>query len=90
MENTATQVPEKVTGPTAVVGVGEWLVTLIVAAIPLVNIVMFFVWAFGSNTKASKANWAKATLIFLAIAVVFYVVVIVAILGGIGILSSRF
>lgn len=75
---------------TGVVSIGEWLVTMLIAAIPLVNVVMLFVWAFGSNTKVSKANWAKATLIFLVIAFVFYFVVIVAFIGGMGALSSRY
>ncbi len=77
-------------GLNGVVSIGEWLLTLFIASIPLVNIVMLFVWGFGSNTKLSKANWAKATLIWLAIAIAFYFVVIVSIIGGLGILSHRF
>jgi hypothetical protein len=40
------------------------------ASFPIVNVVMFFVWAFGSNTNASKANWAKASLIWMLIGIV--------------------
>ncbi len=90
MEQSQANLTARPTGLEGVVSVGEWIVTLLISVIPLVNIVMFFVWAFGSNTKLSKANWAKASLIWLAIAVVFYVVVIVLIIGGLGILSSRF
>lgn len=71
----------------AVVSVGEWLVTLLIASIPLVNIVMLLIWAFSDNTKLSKANWAKATLIWLLIIGAFYFFVVVLILGGIGLLS---
>ena len=47
------------------VSVSEWIITTIIMAIPLVNIVMPFVWAFGSGTKTSKANFFKAQMDFL-------------------------
>lgn len=56
------------------VSIGDWIITLIISMIPLVNIVMLLVWAFGSNTNPSKANWAKAYLAFIAILVGFYMV----------------
>jgi hypothetical protein len=58
------------------ISVGEWLITYLLLSIPLVNIVMLFVWAFGSSTHPSKANWAKASLIWVAIATVLYIVVL--------------
>lgn len=78
---------QRVPGLETVVTVGEWLITLLIASIPLVNIVMLLIWAFSGNTKLSKANWAKATLIWLLIVLAFYFFVVVLILGGIGILS---
>ena len=60
----------------AAVSVGDWFVTILISAIPLVGFVMLFVWAFSSGTPASKANWAKATLlfgvIFLVLGLVFF------------------
>jgi len=56
------------------VSTGDWIVTLIISMIPLVNLVMLLVWAFGSNTNPSKANWAKAYLAFIAILIVLYTV----------------
>ena len=47
----------------SIVTIGDWIVTFILMAIPLVNIIMIFVWAFSSSTPVSKANWAKAVLI---------------------------
>jgi hypothetical protein len=41
-------------------------------AIPLVNIIMPFVWAFGSGTKTSKANFFKAQIIMVLIGLVLY------------------
>ncbi|MBD3414939.1 MAG: hypothetical protein GF421_10975 [Candidatus Aminicenantes bacterium] len=67
---------------------GEWFLTIFLMAIPIVNLVLLFVWGFGSTTKASKANWAKATLAWMAIGVVFYLFVFVILLG-IGINLSR-
>ena len=50
------------------VTVGEWIVAFLLMIIPIVNIVLLFVWAFGSeNTPESQKNWAKAWLIFWAI-----------------------
>ena len=52
------------------ISIGEWLITAIIFAIPLVGFVMLFVWGFGGNTQPSKANWAKATLIMIGISIV--------------------
>lgn len=49
------------------VSVGEWIVTMIILAIPIVNLVMLFVWGFGSDAKPSKKNYAKAILIVMAV-----------------------
>lgn len=53
-----------------VMTLGDWLVTLLILLIPCANIVMLFVWAFGSSTPRTKSNWAKAMLIFYAISIV--------------------
>lgn len=50
----------------------DWLITILLTAIPIVNIVLLFVWAFGSQFNPSKSNWAKATLIWFAIIIVLY------------------
>ena len=64
------------------VSLGEWMVTILLCAIPIVNIVMLFIWGFSATTQPSKANWAKASLIWLAIFVVFYILVFLVIFGG--------
>ncbi len=63
------------------VTLGDWMVTILLTAIPIVNIIMLFVWGFSSNTHPSKANWAKASLIWLAIVIVIYVVIFVVMFG---------
>lgn len=49
------------------VSVGEWILTYIVLSIPLIGLIMMFVWGFGKNTKRSKANFCKAILLLSAI-----------------------
>ncbi len=55
-----------------IMSIGEWIITLIVTAIPIVGLVMLFVWGFGSTTNPTKANFAKASLIFAAAAIVLW------------------
>jgi hypothetical protein len=65
--------PAEATAP--VMSVKDWLITSLIMIIPLVNIVMLFVWAFGDGTNPNKANWAKAALLMSVIAVVFYILI---------------
>ena len=51
----------------SVVSIGDWIVTLIIMILPLINLIMLFVWAFGGGTPESKSNWAKAMLLFYLI-----------------------
>ncbi len=69
-QNTATNTPSN----SEPVKTGDWVLTMLIMAIPIVGFVMLFVWAFGSGTKPSKANWAKASLIWMLIAVGFYAI----------------
>ena len=66
-----------------VVSIKEWLLTNLIMMIPLVNIVMMLVWAFGSNTNPNKANYFKAALILFAILMAIYLVLAVVIFGSI-------
>ena len=56
------------------VSVGSWMLTYLLMCIPLVNLIMLFVWAFSGSTPVSKANWAKASLIWMVIAIVLWFV----------------
>ena len=55
-----------------VMSVGSWLITLLILAIPCVNIVIYFIWAFG-NGNENRKNFCRAGLIFMLIAVVLSV-----------------
>ena len=62
-------------GNASVMSVQDWLITILITAIPIVNIVMLFVWAFGNgSTNLNKKHWAKATLIWFAIIFALYIV----------------
>lgn len=56
--------------PQNVTSTGSWVLTLFLMCIPIVNIVLLFVWAFGSNTEASKQNWARANLVWILIGII--------------------
>ena len=71
------------------VTIGNWMLTYLLMCIPLVNFILLIVWAFGNNTPISKANWAKASLIWMVIGIVFYVVLFVVLGLGAAILSGR-
>ena len=53
--------------------VKQWMLTIIVMVIPLVNIVMFFVWAFGKGNRG-RANYFKAQLLLTLIITVLGIV----------------
>ena len=72
---------------TSTVSTGDWIVTLLLMCIPFVNFIMLFVWAFGSSTPVSKANWAKAQLIFMLIGIILLILFygsIIALIGSAG------
>ncbi|MDR1209633.1 MAG: zinc-ribbon domain-containing protein [Clostridiales bacterium] len=67
------------------VTIGDWVVTYLLQMIPLVGIILMFVWAFDSSTKPSKKNWARASLILAGVVLGLY---IIAIIIGFGALAS--
>lgn len=50
----------------------KWTLYMFVASIPLVGIIMMFVWAFGNDDNQTRSNWAKGALIYAAILLVIY------------------
>lgn len=71
-----------------VISVKDWLITLVIAAIPIVGLIFLFLWGFGSDTNPNKANWAKGALLFYAIFIALYVIIFVFIFGGLAFLGS--
>ena len=58
----------------ASVSLGGWLITFLICCIPIVGIVMLFVWSYGNTEPIhpSKKTWAQAMLIWLLILTVLY------------------
>ena len=67
--------------------VGDWVLTLFLTSIPVVGLILLFVWAFGDNQKIDRANYSKATLIWLAIGFVFAFIFLIF-FGGVALLSQ--
>ncbi len=51
------------------VTMGEWMWTMLLLCIPIVNFILILVWAFGGGVKPSKANFCKAYLVWMLIGV---------------------
>ena len=70
-------------GQSSVVSMFDWLIYLIVAAIPIVGLVMCFVWAFrGGNLN--RRNYSRAALIFAAALIVLGIILGVMLRGFFG------
>lgn len=50
-----------------VMGVGEYIVTLLLIMIPILGIILLFKWSFSESVNLNKKNMARAYLIFFAI-----------------------
>jgi hypothetical protein len=60
--------------------VKDWFITILILAIPLVNIVMYLVWAFGSSGNLNRRNFCRATLLWVVI--VFAVAFVLLLMAG--------
>lgn len=49
---------------------GQYLVMLLLMLVPILNLVMLFVWGFGSSSSLNRKNFARAMLIVSAIMLV--------------------
>ena len=70
------------------VSTGEWMWTLFLTGIPLVGLVLLFVWAFGGGAKVSKRSFARAALLWMGIGVVASIIVAIANGGSLDMLTS--
>lgn len=58
--------------------VGQWLITFLLLCIPLLNIIMLFIWAFDSTS--ARRNFSRAQLILMGIMMVLWICLIVLML----------
>jgi hypothetical protein len=73
-----------------VMSIGNWIVTMIILIIPLVNIIMLIVWAASSSENPNRKNWAIAQLIFMGIGIVLYILLFSTIIGLVGGMSGGY
>jgi uncharacterized membrane protein len=65
-----------------VVHIKEWVIAIIVSCIPLVGLIMLFVWAFGgSDINENKRNWAKSMLLIELICIILIVLLYAFLVG---------
>jgi uncharacterized membrane protein YdbT with pleckstrin-like domain len=64
-----------------VMAVKDWVITMILMIIPIVNIVLLIVWATSQTENPNRKNWALAQLIFMVIGIVIYLLFFVLIFG---------
>lgn len=53
---------------------GDWMLTLLLLYLPIVNIVMLIIWSVDSKTSTTKKHFAWATLIFMGIGIVLSII----------------
>ncbi len=68
----------------------DWIVTLLIMMVPVLNAIMLIIWSTDRFTNPNKANWAKATLVLIAIQVVLMMFFIGTIIGSLSHLMSNF
>lgn len=61
--------------------VSEWFITLLVLAIPLVNVVMYIYWAVAEGVNLNKRNFCRASIAWAFICILIAAFVMMA--GGI-------
>ncbi len=64
-----------------VMKLGEWVVTILITMIPLVNLVMLFVWSFSKGENPNKRNWARANLIWMGVSIIIAILIISSIVA---------
>lgn len=69
--------------------VSDYFVMLLVACIPLVNVILLLIWAFSSGTNVNRKNFCRAYLIMMVIMWVISFILSLSLIGLIGILASE-
>jgi hypothetical protein len=68
------------------VSIGGWIGRWFLMCIPIVNIIMLFVWAFGGSRKYSLKTWARARLLLALIVIIaLLITVIVLAVSGVNV-----
>ena len=83
------QIPAPVYDPkSAPLSTGNFFWLPVITAIPIVGIILIFVWAFSKNTNINRKNYARAILIWLLISVILFVISYMTVGGIAGIMNA--
>lgn len=53
--------------------VGDWMLTILVLAIPVVNLIMYLVWALSSSGNINRRNFCRASIYWFLIILGIYI-----------------
>ncbi len=67
---------------------GAWFLTILVLAIPLLNLIMYIVWACGVG-NVNRVTFCRATILWILIVVAGYVILAAAGVGAAALLQAR-
>ena len=67
--------------------VGEWMITLLVLAIPLVNLVMYIIWALSDTGNLNRKRFCQASIFWFLI-VVGIGITFALLAGALGVMGS--
>ena len=83
--------PTQVSPGREVLGVGQYIGMFLLMCVPVLNIILLFMWSFGGSVNLNKKNFARASLILCAIMLILWIVagaalgsIISEIMGGMG------
>ncbi len=57
-----------------IISTGEWVLYIFLFSIPLINIIILCIWAFGNQSNPTKTNFGRAALIWVIIGIVLYII----------------
>lgn len=64
------QTPAPVTDDSAPLSTGQFILMMLISAIPMVGFIMQLVWAFGGTANINRRNYARAVLILSLVGIV--------------------
>lgn len=76
-------VQEAATAETRPMSVGEWMITILVLMIPVVNVIMYIYWALSDSGNVNRKTFCQASILWWLI--IMGVVLLASFaLGGLG------
>ena len=64
--------------------VGQYIGMILLMFVPILSVILLFMWSFGSSVNLNKKNFARAMLIVSAIGIVLSIIFSTALIGIVG------